>query len=57
MLVKKRQATFVRDGKDSTTYKLLRNRVHRKIKLAEYHYYNHKVGDLEQTDAKNGGSK
>ncbi|CAH3153956.1 unnamed protein product [Porites evermanni] len=50
MLIKRRQAVFVRDGKGSVTYKLLRNSVQRKIKLAKYHFYYHKVAYLEKTD-------
>jgi len=52
MLIKKRQTAFVRDGKDSANYKVLRNRVQKEIKLAMYRYYNHKVADLEKMDVK-----
>lgn len=52
MLIKKRQTAFVRDGKDSANYKVLRNRVQKEIKLATYRYYNHKVADLEKMDVK-----
>lgn len=57
MLIKRRQAVFVRDGKGSVTYKLLRNSVQREIKLAKYHFYKHKVAYLEKTDVKNGEGK
>ena len=39
MLIKKRQAAFIRDGKDSPSYKLLRNKVQHEIKSANYQYY------------------
>ena len=57
MLIKRRQAVFVRDGKGSVSYKLLRNSVQREIKLAKYHFYNHKLACLEKTDVKNGEGK
>ena len=47
-----RQTAFIRDGKDSVSYKLLRNKVQWEIKSAKYDYYHHKVSDLEQTDPK-----
>lgn len=52
MLIKKRQTAFIRDGKDSASYRLLRNKVHWEIRSAKYDYYHHKVSDLEQTDSK-----
>ena len=52
MLIKKRQTAFTRDGKDSASYRLLRNKVQWEIRSAKYHYYHHKVSDLEQTDPK-----
>ena len=52
MLIKKRQTAFTRDGKDSASYRLLRNKVQWEIRSAKYHYYHHRVSDLEQTDPK-----
>ena len=52
ILIKKRQEAFTRDGKDSATYKRLRNKVQREIKSAKYYYFHHKVSDLETTDQK-----
>ena len=52
ILIKKRQEAFARDGKDSATYKRLRNKVQREIKSTKYHYFHHKIGDLETTDQK-----
>jgi len=49
MLIKKRQTTFTRDGKDSASHRLFRNKVQWEIR---YDYYHHKVSDLEQTDFK-----
>lgn len=48
--MKRRQAASIRDGKDSVTLKLLKNRVQREIKEAKYHFFNHKVADLGKTD-------
>ena len=52
MLIKKRQTAFTRDGKDSASYRLLRNKVQWEIRSAKYDYYHHKVSYLEQTDKK-----
>ena len=51
MLIKKRQTAFIRDGQDSASYWLLRNKVQWEIRSAKYDYYHHKVSDLEQTDS------
>ena len=52
MLIKKGQTAFIRDGRDSASYRLLRNKVQREIRSAKYDYYHHKVSDLEQMDSK-----
>ena len=52
MLIKKRQTAFTRDGKDSASYRLLRNKFQWEIRSAKYDYFHHKVSDLEQTDLK-----
>ena len=52
MLIKRRQAASVRDGKDSVTFKLLSNRVQSEIKVAKYHFFNHEVADLGKTEMK-----
>ena len=52
ILIKKRQEAFARDGKDSATYKQLRNKMQREIKSTKYHYFHHKISDLETTDQK-----
>ena len=43
---------FTHGGKNSASYKILRNRVQREIKRAKHYYYSHKVSDLENTDMK-----
>ena len=52
MLIKKWQTVFTREGEDSASYRLLRNKVQWEIRSAKYDYYHHKVSDLEQTDPK-----
>ena len=52
MLIRKRQFVFTHGGKNSASYKILRNRVQREIKRAKHYYYSHKVSDLENTDMK-----
>ena len=39
---------FTREGKDSPLHKLLRNKVEREIRSANYHYH-HKVSDIQHT--------
>ena len=53
MRIKKRQTAFTRDGKDSASYWLLRNKAQWEIRSAKYDYYHQKASDLEQTDPKN----
>ena len=49
-LIDKRQNMFIRYGKDSKTYKSLRNKIQREIKTAKKHYYHNRVADVEQTN-------
>lgn len=51
-LIKKRQTAFTRDGKDSASYRLLRNIVQWEVKSAKYDYYHHNLCDLDQADPK-----
>ena len=45
--ITKRQEAFINYGKDSNSYKMLRNKVHKEIKAAKRLYYRNKVVDLE----------
>jgi len=47
--ISKRQTAFLQQGKDSAIFKYWRNKVQREIKAAKYHYYKHKVADVENT--------
>ena len=49
-LIDKRQNMFIRYGKDSKTYKSLRNKIQREIKTAKKHYYHNRVADVEHTN-------
>ena len=46
--IRKRQSAFINQGKNSPAY--WRNRVQCDIKMAKYHYYHHKVVEVEQTN-------
>ena len=52
MFIKKRQTAFIRDWRDSASYRLLRNKAQWEIRSAKYDYYHRKVGDLEHKDSK-----
>ena len=52
MFIKKRQTAFIRDWRDSASYRLLRNKAQWEIRSAKYDYYHRKVSDLEHKDSK-----
>ena len=52
MPTKKRQTAFIRDRRDSASYRLLRNKAQWEIRSAKYDYYHRKVDDLEHKDSK-----
>ena len=49
-MIEKRQAAFIKCGKDSPVYRLWRKRVHDVIKIAKHCYYNNKVDGLAETN-------
>ena len=51
-MIEKRQAAFIKFGKDSPIYRLWRNRVQGAIKTAKCSYYNNKVKGLAETNPK-----
>ena len=51
-MIKKRQAAFIKYGKDSLVFRMWRNRVQRAIKTAEGSYYDKKVDGLAETNPK-----
>ena len=52
LFIKKRQTAFIRDRRDSVSYRLLRNKAQWEIRSAKYDYYHRKVDDLEHKDSK-----
>ena len=52
LLISKRQSAFIRHGKDSLVYKFWKNKAQRDIKLEKSLYYNNKINDLAQSNAK-----
>ena len=52
LLISKRPSAFIRHGKDCLVYKFWRNKVQCDIKLAKSLYYNGKINDLAQSNAK-----
>ena len=42
----KRQTAFIRQSKDPTIYRFLRNKVQHEIKAAKKHYYQNRVADV-----------
>ena len=48
--IRKRQSAFINQGKNSPAYRYWRNKVQCDIKMAKYHYYHHKVVEVEQTN-------
>ena len=51
-MIVKRQAAFIRHGKDSLVFRLWRNRVQGAIKTAKRSYYDNKVAGLAETNPK-----
>ena len=51
-MIVKRQAAFIKYGKDSLVYKIWRNKVQSTIKTAKCSYYNNKVEGLVETNPK-----
>ena len=49
-MIEKRQAAFIKYGKDSPVYRLWRNRLHDVIKTAKRSYYDNKVDGLAETN-------
>ena len=52
LLISKRQSAFIRHGKDSLVYKFWKNKAQRDIKLEKSLYYNNKINDLAQSNAR-----
>ena len=48
--IRKRQSVFTNQGKNSPAYRYWGNKMQRDIKMAKYHYYHHKVVEVEQTN-------
>ena len=48
--IRKRQSAFINQGKNSPAYRYWRNKVQCDTKIAKYHYYHHKVVEVEQTN-------
>jgi len=51
-MIVKRQAAFIRYGKDSLVFRMWRNRVQGAIKTAKRFYYDNKVAGLAETNPK-----
>jgi len=51
-MIVKRQAAFIRYGKDSLVFRMWRNRVQGAIKTAKRSYYDNKVAGLAETNPK-----
>ena len=51
-MIKKRQAAFIKHGKDSLIYKFWRNRVQHAMKIAKRAYYSNKIDGLANTNSK-----
>ena len=51
-MIEKRQAAFIKYGKDLLVFRIWRNRVQGAIKTAKRSYYDNKVVDLAETNPK-----
>ena len=50
MWIRKHQATFIQQGKNSMAYRLWTNKVQCAIRTAKYYYYRNRVDELEQVN-------